>query len=287
MKQLERLQVIFLAIDLEGLDENVDQQVKTINATQAAVLTIEISAGFVAGLQTGKMKKTKKKKSFLKSSSEVLTETQKATIEKLSAKYFGHLAEFNEAAGEQLKNMAREIIKRGGPQQDLKDEILKYAEDIWGGTETVTIDRTGQTRTVIEVAKDRKLRQVEKEITRAYTTSVDAYADMLARTSTHGAYENGRAAAYRKEGLTMWRFVGPIDERSRPGHSALVGEAFTYGTPESDMALELLHEPNCRHRAIPYFDDPDLDTPQEEYEKQKEKAGLYWDEEKGKWEFKK
>lgn len=34
-----------------------------------------------------------------------------------------------------------------------------------------------------------------------------------------------------------------------------------------------------------FFNDPDLDTPQEEYEKQKEKAGLYYDEEKGKWAF--
>ncbi|WP_269849543.1 hypothetical protein [Methanosarcina horonobensis] len=36
---------------------------------------------------------------------------------------------------------------------------------------------------------------------------------------------------------------------------------------------------------LSFFNDPDLDTPQEEYEKQKEKAGLYYDEEKGKWAF--
>lgn len=269
-----------MALDLEVLDKNIDKQVKSINAAQAAALTIEISAGFVAGLGAGE-----KKTSFLRSSSEELTEVQKQAIEKLSAEYFGYIAEFNEAAGEQLKTRAREIIEQGGPEQDLKDEIRKYAEDIWGGSETVTIDRTGQTRTVIEVTKDRKLRKVEKEITRAYKTNVDAYADMLARTSTHGAYEEGRAAAYQEEGQNMWRFVGPVDERSRPDHSALVGEHFTYGTPESDMALQLLHEPNCRHRAIVYFGDPDLDAPQEEYEKQKEKAGLYWDEEKGKWAF--
>jgi len=52
------------------------------------------------------------------------------------------------------------------------------------------------------------------------------------------------------------------------------------------MALQLLHKPNFRHLAAVFFDDPDLDTPQEEYEKQKEKAGLYWDEEKRKWAFK-
>lgn len=269
-----------MAIDLEVLDKNIDKQVKSINAAQAAALTIEISGGFVAGLEAGE-----KKTSFFRSSSEELTVVQKEAIEKLSAEYFGYIAEFNEAAGEQLKNKAWEIIKQGGPEKDLRDEILKYAEDIWGGSETVTIDRTGQTRTVIEVGKDRKLRKVEKEITRAYKTNVEAYADMLARTSTHGAYEEGRAAAYQEEGQSMWRFVGPVDERSRPDHSAIVGEHFTYGTLESDMALQLLHEPNCRHRAIVFFGDPDLDTPQEEYEKQKEKAGLYWDDKQNKWCF--
>lgn len=281
-----------MAIDLEVFGRNVDKTVRSLNATQAAALAIEISAGYVAGLQAGELKESflKKKESFLKSYSEELTVVQKQTIEKLSAEYFGYIAEFNEAAGEQLKNTAREIIKdqvaKGGSDAIIGDEIRAYADGIWGGSETVTIDRTGQTRTIIEVGKDRTLKKVEKEITRAYTTTVDTYADMLARTSTHAAYEDGRAAAYQEEGLEMWRFAGPVDERSRPDHSALVGEAYTYGTPESNMALSLMHEPNCRHRAIPYFNDPDLDTPPEEYEKQKEKAGLYFDEEEGKWAFK-
>lgn len=275
-----------MAIDLKAFDKNVNKQVKEINEAQGDVLAIEIAAGFVAGLQAGE-----KKESFLKSSSEKLTKVQEQTIQKLSAQYFGYIAEFNEAAGEQLKDKAREIIQEqaenGGSEEVIGEEIRKYAEDIWGGSENVTIDRRGQTKTIVEVGKDLVLRQVEKEITRTYSASVDTYADMLARTSSHGSYEDGRAAAYQEEGLDMWRFVGPVDERSRPDHSALVGTAFTYGTPESEMALQLLHEPNCRHRAIPYFDDPDLDTPQAEYEKQKEKAGLYWDEKKEKWAFKK
>ena len=271
-------------IDPEVLGRNIDLQVKKINEEQAEVLAVEIAAGFVAGLQAGE-----KKQSFLRSSSEELTRVQLETIEQLSAEYFGYIAEVNGAAGEQLKTRAREIIleqaENGGSGEIIGEEIRQYAEDIWGGSETITIDRTGQTRQVIEVTKDHTLRIVEKEITRAYHTTVDSYADMLARTSMHGAYEDGRAAAYQEEGFKMWRFVGPVDERSRPDHSAIVGQHFTYGTPESDMALQLLHEPNCRHRAIVYFDDPDLDTPQEEYEKQKEAAGLYYDEGKG-WAFK-
>ncbi len=138
-KQPGKRQGIFLAIDLEVLDKNIDRQVKSINAAQVAALTIEISAGFVAGLQAGEQKK-----SFFKSSSAELTEVQKQTIEKLSVEYFGYIAEFNEAAGEQLKDKAREIIRKGGPQQDLKDEILKYAEDIWGAQKLSPL--TGQAR---------------------------------------------------------------------------------------------------------------------------------------------
>ena len=103
----------------------------------------------------------------------------------------------------------------------------------------------------------------------------------------HEYTEDGRAAAYQEEGLKQWRFIGPVDERARPEHAAIVGEHFTYGTPESEMAQELLHEPNCRHRAIAYYDDPELDTPQEEFETQKVDAGLYYNEEQENWAFRK
>lgn len=278
--------VSYLAIDLKAFDKQVDLQVKELNKTQADDIAVEIAVSFVLGIEAGE-----KKKSFLESSSDKLSKTQEETIKKLSAEYFGYISEVNEAAGEQLKDKAREIIQNeaenGGTEELIKEDIKTYAEGIWGGSENVIIDRTGQTKTIIEVGKDLVLRQVEKEITRAYVVSLNTYAEMLARTSAHGSYEDGRAAAYQEEGLEMWRFSGPVDERSRPDHSALVGQAFTYGTPESEMALQLLHEPNCRHRAIPYWNDPELDTPQEEYERQKEQAGLYYDDEKGKWAFKK
>jgi len=91
----------------------------------------------------------------------------------------------------------------------LKDEIRKCAEDIWGGSETVTIDRTGQIRTLIDVGKDRKLKKVEKEITRAYKTNVEAYADMLARTSTHGAYKRVEQLHIKRKGRTCGGLSGP------------------------------------------------------------------------------
>jgi hypothetical protein len=95
----------------------------------------------------------------------------------------------------------------------------------------------------------------------------------------------GRAVSQQAAGFTKWRFVGPSDERGRPDHIAIIGQVFEYGTDQSDLALRLLHEPNCRHRQVAFFDDPELDTPEEDFEEQKRKAGLYWDDEKGKWKF--
>lgn len=108
---------------------------------------------------------------------------------------------------------------------------------------------------------------------------------MLARTATHTAWEEGRAAQYQKMGLRFWRFAGPIDSRSRPDHAAVVGNVYEYGTPESDMALNLIREPNCRHRCVIFFNNPELDTPAEFFEKQKRKVGLYWDDDQEKWKF--
>jgi hypothetical protein len=36
---------------------------------------------------------------------------------------------------------------------------------------------------------------------------------------------------------------------------------------------------------VPYFDDPELDTPMSFFEEQKEKAGLYFDDDVGEWKF--
>lgn len=86
-------------------------------------------------------------------------------------------------------------------------------------------------------------------------------------------------------GFSRWRFVGPSDERARPDHLAVLGQVFEYGTEQSDYALALLEEPNCRHRQIVYFPDEDLNTPASFFEDIKRKAGLYWDEEKEEWGF--
>jgi len=95
----------------------------------------------------------------------------------------------------------------------------------------------------------------------------------------------GQSIRISKGGFGRWHFVGPVDERSRPDHVAILGNAYEYGTEQYDYALRLLDEPNCRHRSVVYFNDSELDTPPEFFEKEKQKVGLRYDEGKEEWVF--
>jgi len=254
--------------DLETFDKQVDQVVNRITTTQSDALIAGLTVYYKAGSDD------------IRPSSR-LTNVQKNAIKKLSAEHFGYISEFNNAIGDQIKDHARQLLKEQKGYAEISTEIKKYASDVFGGTENVVIDNVGKTKKVIKVGKDGKLREIEHTITKPYTTNTQAYSDMLAKTSTHTAWEQGRASEYQRIGMKKWRFVGPSDERARPDHVALLGQVFEYGTPQSDYALQLLQEPNCRHRQIAFFDDMELDTPQEFFEKQKQRAGLQWDNEKG------
>lgn len=269
----------------ETVDKIIDKIVTKVNAEQSDYIAEEIAKAFVDGV-TQAEKELKKASSTLQSATEEeLSRQQKSAIQQLSAEHFGYIAEFNAAVGEQLKREARNLLQQEKGYSEVKKEILQYTDDVFGGKETVMIDRVGQTRNIIKVGKDGALREVEKTITRPYHSSVTDYADMLSRTSTHSAWERGRASEYQRQGFGRWQFVGPIDERSRPDHVAILGNVYEYGTEQSDYALRLLDEPNCRHRAVVYFEDEELDTPGDFFEQQKEQAGLKWDEEKDEWAF--
>ena len=211
------------------------------------------------------------------------TKQQQAAVDALTASHFGHLAEFDKVIGEQIKDKARDILKANGGYAEIKQELFPYIDKVFGGDEPIIINNVGKIRTEIRLDKNGKLYTLEKKITKPYTTNSKAYADMLSRTAAHKAWEQGRVDEYQMMGFKSWRFTGPSDERARPWHVAMIGQIFEYGTDQSEMALTLLGEPNCRHRAIPYFDDPKLDTPQSFYDKQKEKAGVKWDDEKEDW----
>jgi len=259
--------------DQDTLNKQVDQLVLTITAEQSRELVAGITAYYKAG--SDDVRPTTR-----------LTNVQKNAIKRLSAEYFGHISESNKAVGEQIKDKARELLKDEKGYADISAEIRKYASDLFEGSEKVTINNVGKTRKVVQVGKDGKLTQVEKVITRPYVTNVRAYSDMLARTATHIAWEQGRASEYQRMGFRFWRYLSANDERVRADHMALSGQVFEFGTPESDMAESVMHEPNCRCRKIAFFNDPELDSPMSRFERQKERAGLYWDVEKEEWAFK-
>lgn len=263
-------------VQIGDVEKQINFLIAKINASQADTLAKLIAAAYVAGSRvvTSTVYSADKKR---------ISELQERAIKRLTAEQFGYISEFNVAVGEQIAGKARELLR----QEKGYAEISEYTRKVFDSSENVIINNVGKTRKVIEIGKDGNLREVEKLITRPYTTTVDNYADMLGRTATHSAFEEGRAAGYQKLGLKFWRFVGPADERSRDRHVAVLGNVYEYGTEQSDLALRLLHEPNCRHRQIVFFNDEELDSPAELFEEQKKKAGLRWDDETGKWTFNK
>ena len=239
---------------------DIDKAIDKLTADQADDLAKYLSAAFVAGWDAEGGGK--------------LAPIQLKAIEKMTAKSVGYLTEFNSALGSQVADRISELMAEGVLQKDIAKEIIPYVDELLSPDGKVVIDHVGQKRTVLNVGKDGRIFKVEKTITRKYTTNPQAYADMLARTSTHNALEDGRAEARQSSGITRWRFSGPADERSRPWHVAVVGNVYTYGTAQSDYARELLSEPNCRHRSIDFLGDKDLDTPESHYTKLKDDAGL-------------
>lgn len=249
--------------DYELYLAEINAAIDRLNRMHAEILARRISAAFTTGFRATKTEVQ-------------IGELQRRAIQNLAAENLGYITEFNSALGDKLARHLREVIKVGGGYEDIKRNMRPYLDEVFGSQGTITIDRTGQTRQVIGVDKFGNLHRIEKLITQPYSTTIENYSDMLSRTVTHAAYEKGRAEGYQSQGISKWRFVGPADERARAWHIALIGNVYEYDTSESDMALEVLSEPNCRHRAVVFFDDPKLDTPEEFFMNQKEKAGLQW-----------
>lgn len=253
------------------IDDIVRTVVATISLEHSKTLAVNILTYFKAGSDD-----------IHKSA---LTRQQISAIDSLTAKQFGYLGEFNTAVGEQINDKAKNILSSGGGYEEIKKTLVPYVEDVFSGKEQVIIDNVGKMRTELRLDKYGKLYKTEKEITRKYVTTTNAYADMLSRTAAHSAWEMGRASQYQKSGIDAWIFEGPSDERARPWHVALIGTRFVYGTEQSNYALELLQEPNCRHRQVPSLGDG-LDSPQSVYDRIKEKAGVKWSDEAGDWVMK-
>ena len=262
-------------MDVESFNSRIDQAIQALSINHASSLAAAISTYYRAGSEDSRKEQGKKKSN--------LSPLQEAAMQKLTAEHFGYMTGFDKGVGEAIKKRAVEILAQEGGYKEIKNEVKKYVAGVFEGKENVTINHVGQVKKVLNVDKNGKLFEVEKVIEREYVTNVDAYSDMLSRTATHKAFEQGRASEFQRIGIKKWRFVGSNDERTRPWHIALLGEVFEYGTEQSDYALQLLGEPHCRHRAIPYHDDPELDTPREFYQSQKDSAGLFWDDDKDAW----
>lgn len=252
-------------------DQWINEILLGITLEQSQDLTTAIVAFYKAGSHSINSKR--------------LSKQQLAAIDKLSAEHFGKISEFNNAIGEQIKNKARLVLSSGGGYEEIEKEIFPYVSDVFKGNETILFDNRGKLRTEIKVDKYGRLYEKEVEITRVYKTNVRAYTEMLSRTATHTAWEHGRLDEYARMGFDLWRFTGVIDERCRATHAACVGQIYEYGTNQSDLAMKLLAEPHCRHRVVPIYNDPVLDTPQEFYEGIKVNSGLTWDSQQDDWVF--
>ncbi len=246
---------------VDDLIKDIEKEIEDMAAAQSDAMAKRLSAAFVAGY----------KAPVTGSKAPVLAELQLQTIKALSAENMGYLDEYNSALSNQLTAQVKILVAEGHGYEETKTAMLPYIESTFGKDGTVTIDRTGQTRSVVEIDKDGNLHRVDKTITQPFSASVESYTDMLARTSVHAGYAAGRSEGYKAIGLGKWRWSSVADERTRPDHRSLHGRVFEFGTQEADDAELILSEPNCRCRQIPFFDDPRLDTPQEVYDAQKER----------------
>ena len=262
--------------EIRALLAAIDTSMTSLRERQVEVLAKRLAAAFVLGTNiTGEKKPITPKID--------ISNMQKNAIKELTAIQMGYITEFNEALEQALKKEIETAVAEGKTYADVKKLLKPRIKELFSKNGQVVIDRVGQTRRVVHVARDGSLRWIDKPITKRYITNIDNYCDMLSRTVMHGAYVKGRSVAYQSSGLEKWRYMAVMDERTRPSHAALHGRVFQYGTEDSEMAENKMLEPNCRCTATAFFDDPSLDTPQSVFEEEQQKAGLVWDDTKEEW----
>lgn len=249
-----------------------------IKKDQAEALSIEISANFIAGMSAAETHKSFKSED---PEEEGLTTEEKAEIAALIALYLGYISSFNDKA----RNQILSTVKKMGQSGSSPEEIKKYVDNVFSGEESIKIDNTGKKKKEIYVDKDLKLSEVTKIVEKPFYAGVLTYASMLGSNASHVSYEAGKKTQNISAGYSDWVFVGQVDEKARPWHVALLGEVFEYGSEQSSYAENCLKEPNCRHRAHVYFGDPAKDTAPEKWEKLKENAGLFWNQETEMWDI--
>ena len=70
---------------------------------------------------------------------------------------------------------------------------------------------------------------------------------------------------YQEANYGGWIFHGVLDERSPVEEVELHGKIIKRGSPNERLALEVMFRSDCRGRPGAWFNDPKLDTPEEQY----------------------
>jgi len=266
--------------EIQALFIGIDASIKHLSNRQIEILAKRLVASFIMGTNI-----TGEKREIYPHID--ISEMQQNAIRELTDTQMGYVMEFNKSLGLAMKDEVKAAMAEGKTIADMKNLMKPRIKELFGPNGQVVIDHTGQTRRIAQVGRDGSLRWFDKPITKSYTTSIENYSDMLSRTVVHGAYVKGRSVTYQASGLNKWRYMAMMDERTRPDHAALHGQIFKYGTPESEMAESIMQEPNCRCRQIAFFDDPELDSPQDIFEEEKIRAGVQFDDTSGEWTFQK
>ncbi len=149
------------------------------------------------------------------------------------------------------------------------EDVYRYLESSKYGN-LIHFNNVGNTYEAVRISPDGKLSLETKVIRRPMTLSVKAYAATLTRTAVKGVTSAAQVETYRANNCAGWVYNCVSDERSRPTHIALHGRHFVYGTEESDLALRVMQDYNCRCRPSAWFNDPELDTSEAVYEQERQ-----------------
>jgi SPP1 gp7 family putative phage head morphogenesis protein len=173
---------------------------------------------------------------------------------------------FGSMSGE-LTDGIKNGIREGWTYGHIKEDIAAKITNGWG--KSITFNSVGQVRSAIQVNPDGTMKRIKVTIERPVTLSTDTYAETLTRTSMKSAYAQGHLTRYENAGYEGWVYLSVADERTRPRHLALHGRVFLYGTPQEEMAREVMREHRCRCRPKAWFNNPKLDTPPDEYHQER------------------
>ena len=154
-------------------------------------------------------------------------------------------------------------IERGRSYPEIRTALTRRLDGYF--KDGIPFENKGKWRREIKVAPNGKMTVSKHRIKRNITISPENYADILTKTTAKRAYAQGHIAGYESAGIKAWRYACVADERTRLRHLAMHGRIFVIGSPDEALALEVMGEPRCRCRPVPYYGDPNLDTPEEVY----------------------